>query len=100
MSTVPDRPRVLRVATGLDERAVVLMSIEDTGTGIDPGHIERVFDPFFTTKARGMGMGLSICRSIVAAHGGRLWVSPGNPHGTVFHVGLPSAAAATGDPRS
>jgi putative pyrimidine permease RutG len=98
MSTVPDRPRVLRVATGLDERAVVLMSIEDTGTGIDPDHIERVFDPFFTTKARGMGMGLSICRSIVAAHGGRLWVSPGNPHGTVFHVGLPSAAAATGGP--
>ena len=68
------------------------MAISDSGSGIDPKNVERIFEPFFTTKLRGMGMGLSICRSIVETHDGRLWVSPGTPHGSVFHVRLPRAA--------
>jgi signal transduction histidine kinase len=71
----------------------VLITLQDSGTGIDPAHMDRIFDAFFTTKDRGMGMGLSICRSIVESHGGQLWASPNNPHGTSFYVKVPSAAA-------
>jgi signal transduction histidine kinase len=59
--------------------------------GIDPAHRDSIFDAFFTTKDRGMGMGLSICRSIIESHGGQLWASPNNPYGTSFYVKLPSA---------
>jgi putative pyrimidine permease RutG len=96
MSALPDRPRVLQVATSLEAPEHVVMAISDSGVGIDPKNVERIFDPFFTTKLRGMGMGLSICRSIVETHEGRLWVSPGTPQGAVFHVRLPSAAESTG----
>jgi signal transduction histidine kinase len=67
----------------------VILSVEDAGTGIPADVKDRIFDAFFTTKAHGMGIGLSICRSIVAAHGGQLLVSAGHPFGTVFHVELP-----------
>jgi signal transduction histidine kinase len=63
----------------------------DTGSGIDPKNINRIFEAFFTTKARGMGMGLSICRSIIEAHGGRLWASAAVPCGSIFHIELPRA---------
>ena len=86
------RERVLQVTTSLEAPDHVVMAISDSGSGIDPKNVERIFEPFFTTKLRGMGMGLSICRSIVETHDGRLWVSPGTPHGSVFHVRLPSAA--------
>ena len=92
MSGLRDSARVLHVTTSLDPPESVIMAISDSGTGIDPKDVERIFDPFFTTKLRGMGMGLSICRSIVETHNGRLWVSPGAPHGSVFHVRLPRAA--------
>ncbi len=69
----------------------MLVAIEDSGTGLDAATAERVFEPLFTTKPDGMGMGLSICRSIVEAHRGRLWVSPGVPHGTVFQFTIPLA---------
>jgi signal transduction histidine kinase len=62
------------------------MSVEDSGTGIDPKNIERIFESFYTTKSQGMGMGLSICRSIIEAHHGRLWASPDVDHGAVFNV--------------
>jgi signal transduction histidine kinase len=91
MSGARERARVLEVATGLESPDHVVMEISDSGSGIEPKNVERIFDPFFTTKARGMGMGLSICRSIVETHGGRLWVTPGEPHGSIFHVSLPSA---------
>jgi signal transduction histidine kinase len=59
--------------------------------GIKPEDVDRIFEAFFTTKPQGMGMGLSICRSIVETHNGRLWASPHEPHGTIFHVQLPMA---------
>jgi signal transduction histidine kinase len=66
-----------------------MLSIEDTGKGIDTDIKDRIFEAFFTTKSHGMGMGLSICRSIIASHGGRLLISEGYPYGTVFQVELP-----------
>jgi len=93
MSGVHDRPRVLEVRTSFDAPDHVVMVIADSGSGIDPKNVAHIFEPFFTTKLRGMGMGLSICRSILETHGGRLWVSAGTPHGSVFNVRLPSAAA-------
>jgi putative pyrimidine permease RutG len=93
MSAVRERERVLEVTTRLEPPGHVVMTISDSGTGIDPKNVERIFEPFFTTKLRGMGMGLSICRSIVESHDGRLWVSPGAAHGSIFNVRLPSAAA-------
>jgi signal transduction histidine kinase len=89
MSTVVNRARILRVKTELHEFKYLLIAVEDSGRGIDPKNIDRIFDAFFTTKSHGMGMGLSICRSIVEAHGGRLWASAGIDHGSVFNVQLP-----------
>jgi putative pyrimidine permease RutG len=97
MASVPDRAHVLQATTTVEAPAHVVMSIADSGIGIDPKNTEKLFAPFFTTKARGMGMGLSICRSIVETHGGRLWMSPGAPHGSVFHVRLPTAVAGKAD---
>jgi signal transduction histidine kinase len=90
MDSVTGGERRLTITSSLDERASVLVTVGDTGSGIDPAHLERVFDPFFTTKSHGMGLGLSICRSIVEAHGGRLWASSQSPRGAVFHLNLPS----------
>ena len=92
MSTVLNRPRVLSVRTEIDESNYLLISVEDTGIGIDPKTIERVFEPFFTTKSHGMGIGLSICRSIIENHEGRLSASPGRPHGSIFRVFLPTSS--------
>jgi len=92
MSAVTDRPRVLTISSEPTERASVLVAVEDTGMGLDPTTGDRIFDPFFTTKADGMGIGLSICRSIIEAHAGRLWASPRAPHGTTFRFTVPAAA--------
>jgi C4-dicarboxylate-specific signal transduction histidine kinase len=91
MSTVANRARILRVKTEIHEFNHLLITVEDSGMGIDPKNIDRIFDAFFTTKSHGMGMGLSICRSIIERHGGRLSVSLGKPHGSIFHVLLPTA---------
>ena len=90
MNAVVERPRVLRISTQTNNPPGVLVSVTDSGAGIDPQNSERIFDAFFTTKSKGMGMGLSICRSIVVAHGGRLSATPAHPYGTVFEVYLPS----------
>jgi PAS domain S-box-containing protein len=97
MSAVANRPRLLRLGTQPSEADGLLITVEDSGSGIDPNQAERIFEPFFTTKSHGMGMGLSICRSIVEHHGGQLSVAPGRTHGSVFQVSLsiaPSVAAA------
>ncbi len=90
MRSVRDRPRQLRIGARLVEADGVLITVADTGSGVDADARERIFDPFFTTKASGMGLGLPICRSIIEAHGGRIWASPGSPHGTVFRLMLPA----------
>ena len=96
MSAVTLRPRVLRVSSQTDEHENVIIAVTDTGTGLDPTTMERIFDAFFTTKPEGMGMGLSICRSIVEAHGGRLWASPNLPYGSVFAFAVPVMVAGNG----
>jgi len=90
MESASGRPRVLRVNSAVRDAEVVLVSVEDSGTGVDPKDIDGIFDSFFTTKSQGMGMGLSISRSIVEGHGGRLWASSGVGHGAVFNVQLPA----------
>jgi signal transduction histidine kinase len=80
--------RVLCVTSEVRHDGNVEISVEDTGTGISPQDMDRLFNPLFTTKSGGMGMGLSICRSIVEAHEGRLWVIPNTPEGTVFRFTL------------
>ena len=89
MSSVVGRARILRIKSEIHESGGVLITVKDSGSGIDPKDIERIFTAFFTTKARGMGIGLSICRSIVETHGGRLWASAGTPHGSIFYLELP-----------
>jgi CheY-like chemotaxis protein/anti-sigma regulatory factor (Ser/Thr protein kinase) len=91
MSSVDNTPRELSISTertGADE---VLVAVRDSGPGIDPEHLERVFDSFYTTTPSGMGLGLSICRSIVDAHGGQLWAAANEPKGAVFQFWLPAA---------
>jgi signal transduction histidine kinase len=83
---------VLGVKTEINQNGEVLITIADSGPGIDADNIEKIFNTFFTTKQGGMGMGLSICRSIVEAHAGRIWASSEAPHGSIFYVELPSAA--------
>jgi len=84
MSTVTDRPKILAITSEPIEPDGMQVAVEDSGTGLDPAIADRIFDSFFTTKSEGMGMGLSICRTIIDAHGGRISVSPGVPYGTVF----------------
>ena len=100
MSTVLNRPRVLGVKTGLHESNYLLISVEDSGIGINPRNINRIFEPFFTTKSHGMGIGLSICRSIIENHDGRLSVSPGQPYGSIFQVLLPTSPSVRDGPEA
>jgi signal transduction histidine kinase len=90
MGSVAERTRVLRVKSDIVPTQGVVVTVEDSGPGIDVEDMDRVFDAFFTTKSQGMGMGLSICRSIIEAHSGRIWASHGDPHGTIFNVVLPA----------
>jgi signal transduction histidine kinase len=85
-----DGARVLCVRSELHDGRGVKVSVADTGTGIGSQDIDRIFNPLFTTKSHGMGMGLSICRSIIEAHEGRLWVAPNKPQGSVFQFILPA----------
>ena len=91
MGSVEAGARELLIRTEHDD-AGVLVTVRDSGPGIDPTHLKRVFEPFYTTKSGGTGMGLSICRSIIDAHGGRLWAESNRPLGTVFQFTLPNTA--------
>jgi PAS domain S-box-containing protein len=91
MATIVDHPRQLSIRTRQTEQGGVELAVQDTGVGLPPGNESRMFDAFFTTKADGMGMGLAICRSIIEAHGGRVWAepAPGGP-GATFRLTLPA----------
>jgi signal transduction histidine kinase len=86
-------PRILRIKSAIQDPGGVLISVADTGKGIDPNIADRIFNPLFTTKPDGMGLGLAICRSIIEAHDGRLWASPGAQGGSVFQFVLPANVA-------
>ena len=94
MSPIRDRARELTIVSRRDGPDAVLVEVRDTGPGLEPGHAERLFEPFFTTKAEGLGIGLSISRSIVEAHDGRLWAESNRPHGAVFRFSLPLGESA------
>jgi C4-dicarboxylate-specific signal transduction histidine kinase len=89
MQSVTDRPRELVIRSQPDETRRVLVTVTDSGAGISAENADRLFNAFFTTKSSGMGMGLSICRSIVEAHGGRLLATANGPHGATFQFALP-----------
>jgi len=91
MSSVEARARELALSTERDRASGVFVAVRDSGPGIDPGLVERVFEAFYTTKSGGTGMGLSISRSIIDAHGGRLWAEANEPRGAVFQFTLPGA---------
>ena len=93
-SEVAPGTRTLRISSRRHAAADLLVTVADTGKGLDPVKQDRIFDAFFTTKSQGLGMGLAICRSIVEAHGGELSVSPRAPHGCIFQVTLPDVCAS------
>jgi signal transduction histidine kinase len=92
MSTVEDRPRQLLVRTGRDHGDRVRLTVQDTGVGFGPQNAEQLFEAFYTTKTGGMGIGLSVSRSIIEAHHGRLWAEPNDGPGATFSFSIPVAA--------
>jgi len=95
MIPIIDRPRQLLIRSKLDGSHGVRVEVQDSGVGLDPKDGDRLFEPFVTKKPNGMGMGLSISRSIIEAHGGHIWASPAAPHGAVFQFILPTGIAGT-----
>jgi C4-dicarboxylate-specific signal transduction histidine kinase len=89
MSGTSEGPRELLISTAKTDSEGVLVTVRDSGPGLAPESVDRLFDSFFTTKPGGLGMGLSICRSIIEAHQGRLWATANTPHGAVFQFNLP-----------
>jgi signal transduction histidine kinase len=90
MREITDRPRLLRVASDVtQDQSDVVITVEDSGTGVNDKDIDNIFKPFFTTKPAGTGIGLAICRSIIEAHGGRLLALRNVPHGMIFRIYLP-----------
>jgi len=92
MQSTTERPRELVIRSGQDDAHGVLASVTDCGVGISAEDADLLFNPFFTTKSSGMGMGLSICRSIIEGHGGKLWATANVPHGATFQLTLPVSA--------
>ena len=89
MSNVSERARELVIATRNIDTDQVQVTVEDSGVGLDPNTMQKIFEPFYTTKPTGMGMGLSISRSILESHGGRLWATAKDGPGTIFYFTLP-----------
>src|SRR4029077_10353825 len=92
MSTVSDGPWELVIRSERTDSGDVLVSVLDSGPGLTPAALERIFQPFYTNKKEGLGLGLSICHSIIEAHGGKLWASANTPRGAIFQFTLPPAA--------
>jgi signal transduction histidine kinase len=97
MSSVTVGARDLQISTEAVEEASVRVGVRDTGPGLSTESLERLFDPFYTTKPEGMGMGLAICRSIIEAHGGRLWACGCEPSGALFQFTIPQLGRANRD---
>jgi C4-dicarboxylate-specific signal transduction histidine kinase len=91
MSSVEEGTRELSIRTEQNQPGGILVAVHDSGPGIDLVNFDRVFEPFYTTKTSGVGMGLSICQTIINGHGGRLWMSANEPRGAVFQFTLPAA---------
>ena len=89
MRDIDDREKELAIKTAKTGPDGVLVAIQDSGPGIDPTKLDRIFDAFYTTKPDGLGVGLSVCRTIVEAHGGKLWATAAGPHGAIFQFTLP-----------
>jgi signal transduction histidine kinase len=89
MQTITDRPRELLIRSEQDDAQQVRITVTDCGVGFPADSADRLFNTFFTTKSSGMGMGLSICRSIIELHGGRIWAVPNIPHGASIQLTLP-----------
>jgi len=87
------RPRRIAIRSAPLDGTVIRLEISDTGDGIAPEKMEHIFEPFFTTKSTGTGLGLSLSRTIIEEHGGRLWASPGEKHGATFHLQLPCSGS-------
>jgi signal transduction histidine kinase len=94
MEAIDEGARTLRLKSTTSKSDGVLITVEDSGPGIDPENADRIFHPFFTTKSQGMGMGLSICRSIIEAHDGYLSARSAAPRGSVFQISLPAGDVA------
>jgi signal transduction histidine kinase len=95
IAALKDDNRELHISTARIEPEGVCVAVRDTGAGLRPESLPRLFEPFYTTKPDGMGMGLSICRSIIEAHGGRLWAISCEPLGPLFQFTIPADRAAT-----
>jgi signal transduction histidine kinase len=94
MSNVEKGTRRLQIGTGREREDVILLTVRDSGPMLKPESFDRFFQPFYSTKASGMGVGLSICRSIVEAHNGRIWATENAPHGATLHIILPALQEA------
>ena len=92
MAEVEDRPRILRVDTDLDRDGGVRLAVQDSGAGVDLRTVEKLFEPYYTTKSGGMGVGLSICRSIIENHDGHLWAEASEGPGATFYFRIPAAS--------
>jgi signal transduction histidine kinase len=88
MSGLSNGPRELLIQSGTDESEQVVISVQDSGPGIDPENLDHLFEAFYTTKPQGLGMGLAISRSIIESHGGRLWAIPNDGPGATFQFTL------------
>jgi signal transduction histidine kinase len=100
MDGVDDRPRRMLLSIGRDDDDSVRLSVTDSGVGFDPEHAGKLFDAFYTTKGEGMGIGLSVSRSIIESHGGRLWATPNESFGATFSFSIPCHADGTAADRS
>jgi C4-dicarboxylate-specific signal transduction histidine kinase len=94
MSNLDQESRELLIGTRALDDGAVLVTVQDSGPGLDPVNVERVFESFYSTKSSGLGLGLSICRSIIEAHGGRLWAAAGQPRGAIFQFTIPARGDA------
>jgi signal transduction histidine kinase len=97
MLGIDDRPRQMLIRTRREKDGRVRLSVHDAGTGVNPGDFDKLFEAFYTTKSDGMGIGLSVSRSIIERHHGRLWAEPNDGPGTIFSFSVPCGPACATD---